>query len=340
MRAKAMHEKLWTKCSEFYLLALAYNHLQNKPSNATVDGRFTRESLLATLDLNEKFGLTSPEFSKACTNDLNEVDEFRYSGLVEASDIGNERPFGYPRGDPIFYAIPPVLKTFFSMRRAYTQRRKELGPQKCDYSRWKEVVVLGLCRRDDMPDDRPIIEEMIWKAYKDGPLDVDNSASTFPNTSKYLLLTTNVRAFCIQAGCPFPDSDPLANVGRLREHISTKEVFNTMPLHKMIMELRAQVIAQQKVIAALSFRHMLENVCPGKGSYTERWQRFWTVIWANAKKEAGKGRETPMTILYKQYDKHSKGLEDVDTAARNLYGMLSDNIHKPAAWILPGWDHT
>ncbi|KUJ09647.1 uncharacterized protein LY89DRAFT_724077 [Mollisia scopiformis] len=319
IHARAMHEKLWTNCSEFFLLALAFDKNEHKPWYAVKPPRSTKQSVEAAIDSGEKEDSIDPAIVQACRKELETMDE-KFSGLV---DHAKSVPQALRYQDP---------DTFRKMKMEYVIRQKELNGEKCDYSRWDAMITLATRPEDSVFEDQQMVKESIWRMYREGPLEVSNRPYDLPNASKWLQLSINIRAFCLHAGCSDVGSDPLENVQNLRTYVSTQKLFQTMDLYDKIYELETDNREKENIIVCLSFRHLIEkyisDVKNSKGieikDSSTRWEKVWTEIWNKA---PAQDAAHPMRKLLEN-NPDPRDRNDIKKLGDNLYHSLSGEIHK------------
>jgi len=165
---------------------------------------------------------------------------------------------------------------------------------------------------------------------------------------------TNLQAFTLHVGCLRVHDEPADNIAELRLFNATR-----MPFFQQLRdELRAEIIRnnkQQEIITALVFRHLIENLpAPyteeGKEknekrpkNATDRWQFFWDN--AIKKENQDKNKKThphPLTSFHNHISGEKRAVDpngnitaasikcatDVYISGKQLYSMLSTNIHK------------
>jgi hypothetical protein len=140
-------------------------------------------------------------------------------------------------------------------------------------------------------------------------------------------LRHGVRSLCLAAGSPIAHDDPFENILELRKTISRQLVY-TVDLHNKISELNGQIIRQQRMITALAFRSVLENLSKtSKGSQpTDKWKHFWqskkSRYEALHKDGVPSSEPHPFATFWSKYP-----ARDVNTMAEDLYQTLSRTIH-------------
>ncbi|KAF8856569.1 hypothetical protein BDZ45DRAFT_464495 [Acephala macrosclerotiorum] len=230
--------------------------------------------------------------------------------------------------------MPSVLPTFFSMRRDYAKIQSNLSAKNVRlHTLGRDIGTVTLQPRHAVGEGK-IFRGRVWQVYNEGLVEISNRSYDSASGCNWFTLTSNVRAFCLHIGSLQPVNDPLDNVARLRNHVLGQQLFNTMPLHDEIQKLK-DTKGQRKLIAALFFRHLLENLSLIDGGYLgPNWQIFWKELWKNVKKEVKKNKgnleaELPqLAELYKEYSGHAKGPGRINDAALVMYSTLSDIIHK------------
>ena len=139
----------------------------------------------------------------------------------------------------------------------------------------------------------------------------------------------NFWSFCLAAGCPKAERyDAFKSLEMLRDSISRQFAY-TVDLNQRISDLTTQIILQQRMITALAYREVLENLSantPGNGE-VKRWHAFLETMFQAVEK--GKDlNENPFTEFFDQ-DKVEKKhqLHHVKKMAEELYSTLSRTIH-------------
>jgi hypothetical protein len=138
---------------------------------------------------------------------------------------------------------------------------------------------------------------------------------------------TGVKSLCLATGSSIAHKDPFDNIVELRRTVSRQLVY-TVDLHNKISELNNPIIRQQRMITALAFRSVLENLSKmSKGSQpTDKWKFFWqskkSRYEALHKDELVSSKDHPFTEFWSKYP-----ARDVNTMAEDLYQTLSRTIH-------------
>ncbi|KAF2107776.1 hypothetical protein BDV96DRAFT_653559 [Lophiotrema nucula] len=159
-------------------------------------------------------------------------------------------------------------------------------------------------------------------------------------------VVNDVRLFCLAAGAEEASStNPLTSIEHLR--IATSRQFAyTADLHKTIGNLNRQIAKQQRMITALRYRHIMENLIKdlqSKESATRRWNSFLTSTndyykeWFASKSEdekkvlgtIDKSQKHPLHDFITKYGNKAGFVIDngIQTMTRDLYGTLSRTIH-------------
>ena len=88
--------------------------------------------------------------------------------------------------------------------------------------------------------------------------------------------SANTCSFCLAAGCAKVDRrNPFKSLEVLRDSVSRQFAY-AADLHQKISDLNKQIILRQRMITALAYRKVLENVSantPGNGE-AKRWRTF------------------------------------------------------------------
>ena len=141
----------------------------------------------------------------------------------------------------------------------------------------------------------------------------------------------NLWLFCLAVGSPKGDrSDPFKSLDALRYLISQQFAY-TADLHNRIYDLRKQIILQQRMITALAYRNVLENLSAESGGFnpTEKWHRFVEDLFKEAKEKTGKISPVhPFLLLYTERDLDKRnGVSLFKEMAKSLFSDLSRTIH-------------
>jgi hypothetical protein len=157
-----------------------------------------------------------------------------------------------------------------------------------------------------------------------------------PRSKTLVAYNSNVKSFTYRVGCPEVHEDLEHNIAELRKFHATQMPFFT----KLQGDLQAQIKLnneQQEIVTALMFRHLLENLPPkqtraGNTKSTPRWCEFWEDA---AKKELrGPSKDHPLHgLMHRDAITTSGAFRDGEKGhpgrtGRDLYGTLSENIHK------------
>ncbi|KAI1769843.1 hypothetical protein F4818DRAFT_446829 [Hypoxylon cercidicola] len=171
--------------------------------------------------------------------------------------------------------------------------------------------------------------EMKW--IKDGPtlrkLIVDQLSCDFPRNAKHSwkVFADDIWSFCLAAGCPKADRhDPFACVEALRDLVSRQFMY-TADLHNKISELNGQIIIQQRMITALAYRDIIENLSatiPGPTA-TAKWHGFLESVFHGVE-NTGFPNDHPFARrdIGQRYPLHR-----LKEMAKELYSTFSRTIH-------------
>ena len=143
----------------------------------------------------------------------------------------------------------------------------------------------------------------------------------------------NIWSFCLAAGCSKADKrDPFRSLEILRDSVSRQFLYTT-DLHNRISELNKQIISQQRMITALAYRNVLENVSSTNPGFnpTEKWRSFVEKMLENVgDKDATVSKDIPLKGLIDQHKGNVTSLNTLKQTANDLYGTLSRTIHHPS----------
>lgn len=143
----------------------------------------------------------------------------------------------------------------------------------------------------------------------------------------WLILIDNVWSFCMAAGCSEADrQDPFRSLQALRDLVSRQFAY-TASLHATISKQDKQIILQQRMITALAYRNVMENVSATvkADKPTVKWHKFVEQLFEDAK-----NGKIPSDHPFKDiFDQHSeeKGRSLLKQMAKDLYSTLSRTIH-------------
>jgi hypothetical protein len=143
-----------------------------------------------------------------------------------------------------------------------------------------------------------------------------------------ILSSSKVADFCIRAGCPSVTRNPVKNVQRLRAHLATRSsAIREAELRREIEELRSENQRQQRIIANLTFRHLLENLPPTsskKMTSTARWTEFFKNAMESSKSRSeNASQKHPLDALLSKY----RNASQIERIGVGLYSTFSTNIH-------------
>jgi hypothetical protein len=139
----------------------------------------------------------------------------------------------------------------------------------------------------------------------------------------------DIWSFCLAAGCPKADrSDPFKSLEALR-YLVSRQLAYTTDLHNKISALSKQIILQQRMITALAYRDVLENLSAateGRNA-TDKWHNFLDKMFHAVR--AGKiPAGNPFTDLFDQDNIDKKyDFDYLVQMAKELYSTLSRTIH-------------
>lgn len=86
----------------------------------------------------------------------------------------------------------------------------------------------------------------------------------------WVVFSDAVWSFCLAAGCPKADrGDPFKSFEALRDLVG-RQLAYTADLYNKISELSKQIILQQRMITALAYRDVLENLSATTEGRTQR----------------------------------------------------------------------
>ncbi|KAE8440518.1 hypothetical protein EG329_007400 [Mollisiaceae sp. DMI_Dod_QoI] len=265
-------------------------------------------------------------FLEACRQEiLNEIEN-RHDFDLSAEDImagGNWSPEHQTVTEMV-----KNLSKFAAMKRSYQNRHPEVLSQSCDFDRWIQIIQLGCWDGSEFSWKGYDIKKEIWNVYQEGLFDATIGDAACTPATQWLILSTNIRSFCLQAGATNLGTDPFRNVDRLRDYIAAEMIY-TQELYRTIDKLQKELFEKNKIILSLSMRHILEQLpgpgTPGHGG-KDKWKHVWRAAWKNGKKAVNSRDLThPFYELLMQHDRQRKGIYK---CGLRLYGTLSANIHK------------
>ncbi|KAL9121591.1 MAG: hypothetical protein Q9187_001852 [Circinaria calcarea] len=136
-------------------------------------------------------------------------------------------------------------------------------------------------------------------------------------------------SFCLAAGCPKPNRrDPFKSLEALRAFVSGQFAF-TADLHKKISELNQQIMLQQRMITALAYRNVLENISattPGRNS-TEKWEAFIQTMFKSVENGSFPSGDAFNDLFDRQSIEKKYDFDYLKQMAEELYSTLSRTIH-------------
>jgi hypothetical protein len=223
--------------------------------------------------------------------------------------------------------LQEVSPKFLALKARYEKGETILGKPKLTYDRRSQFKILSGGNSKTQNWKGHAVMDEVWRIYQEGPCGIGNRGYTLPQTSQWLGLCPRIRNFCVNAGIIDPVEDPLNNIWQLREYIMGKKMFGTAEMLDKITELQKDNDRQQKIIASLSFRYLLEKLSPaGRGGAAMRWQMFWDAIWKEARD--GHSKNPKLRDLVEAYDEKPLYLDQLNQHAKLMYSTLSTNIHK------------
>ena len=192
---------------------------------------------------------------------------------------------------------------------------------------WTRFKACNLTMRRNPSDENSIrcidfIPMELWKIWQ---MTVFRGAL---DSRPWLTLIDDIWSFCIAAGCPEADrQDPFRSLQALRDLISRQFVY-TADLHNMIAKRDKQIILQQRMITALAYRNVIENISANaKGDIrTIKWHHFLEDMFQNAKD----GKLPSDHPLKNIFDQHGGEIPRnlLKQMAKDLYSTLSRTIHR------------
>ncbi|KUJ09649.1 uncharacterized protein LY89DRAFT_675817 [Mollisia scopiformis] len=336
-RAKVMCERLWAQCREFFLLGLAFHSMgpmgdskEMKLDMAASEYKSCGEAMHA-IRLAKDQSIYSQEFVKLCEEQISSSSNF-WSGLYSENTepsyaTGN---FSNPE-DTIVEHVQKWTKVFVAATNEYrTKRHIDQWVNTSCFGRWNQITALGI--KQGKMKDWPGKEVMtnVWSTYRDGPLDTAVSYSD-PKAVGWVILSTNVRSLCSRAGSTEIVCDPIQNIANLRQQIGREMVYAAGLQHK-IEEMEEEKRLQQRIIATLSFRYLIESLSSyqyPQMSGTDSWLSFWAEAWnASLIADQLKVRTHPLRSLRNSCHGDQKRLNKIDECAKGLYSSLSTYIHR------------
>jgi hypothetical protein len=185
--------------------------------------------------------------------------------------------------------------------------------------------------RDDafMHEDNAVVK-VEWRGVtRSGKLKIDPYLDELLPPPDWKRFSRDISSFCLAAGCPKADpQDPFKSLEALRDLVGRQFAY-TSNLHSRISDLNKQIILQQRMITALAYRDILENLVatlPGR-TVTEKWHRFVETMFQNVE-DYKIPPDNPFTDLFDQYNMEKKySLDHLKQMANELYSTLSRTIH-------------
>jgi hypothetical protein len=137
-------------------------------------------------------------------------------------------------------------------------------------------------------------------------------------------------SFCLAAGCSKADRrDPFASLEALRDQISRQFAY-TADLHRQIADLNKRIILQQRMITALAYRNVIENVSATvpRSRATDRWTMFVEQMFDKVEAEDELPADNPFKHLFDEEGIEKKyTIEHLKPMVKGLYSALSRTIH-------------
>ncbi|KAM3067057.1 hypothetical protein ACMFMG_011730 [Clarireedia jacksonii] len=156
--------------------------------------------------------------------------------------------------------------------------------------------------------------------------------------TQYDDLCRRVQKFCQLAGYTQQEWNPFININALRastipgRSIAREDMLvgDINALKKKISELETKLNQQDRIITAITYRHVLEYLSgpslPGKNSAD--WKKFFNAAYAKAKTLGASGTH-PLSAVIKQMQAMPKTFvdKDIQDSGENMYKTLSGEIH-------------
>lgn len=158
----------------------------------------------------------------------------------------------------------------------------------------------------------------------------DDFRSNHHNHS-WLEFGESVCLFCLAAGCPTAHrNDPFKSLDALRDLVSRQFAY-TADLHSRIHDRDKQIMLQQRMITALAYRNVLENLSAVSSGFnpTEKWKSFLDSLF----KEAGNKDSTVsldprfLKLYAKSGEDARNGISLLKETAEGLFSQLSRTVH-------------
>jgi hypothetical protein len=146
----------------------------------------------------------------------------------------------------------------------------------------------------------------------------------------------NFKVFCLAAGCQSVGGDnPIKYLEALRELVSRQFAY-TADLHNRISKLERQIILQQRMITALAYRNVMENLAAkttGANS-SDKWFKFIDSVFKEFENQIQNRQSTvssqsPFTAVVNHYGlvRGQTSLGQLKDMANGLFSTMSRTIH-------------
>ena len=163
----------------------------------------------------------------------------------------------------------------------------------------------------------------------------ESALKNVDENTQWKSLKYRIRKFNEFVDCSVSD-DPFMNISALQaKFLKSASQRRELALQARIDDLEKrnggmekEVRKQKKILASLTFRHILEHLPPpSEKKEKESWNKFWR----DAVKQANTGEADPLTDVVRLYGRYEQG-RTVDyiniTGGSALYSALSTNIHQ------------
>ena len=193
----------------------------------------------------------------------------------------------------------------------------------------KEYDGGGIRSDREFPQLLNLMIQKLWEAWIEITSDMVREKSG--DRTPWVELSNNIWSFCIATGCSKADKhNPFDSLDMLRDLISRQFAY-TAGLHNKISELNEEIILHQRMITALAYRYIIENIStetPGNNA-TEKWEAFVEKMFRNVEADDGKIPDNnPFSDLFDQHKVDKKyPLKYLKQTAGELYSSLSRTIH-------------